>query len=43
MHMMSVSIAGVFWFAATCGEYFSSGEVRCSKGSGSFRLQNLGV
>ena len=43
MRRTSVSIAGVFWFTATCGEYFSIGGVSCSKDSDSFRLQNLGV
>ena len=43
MRGMPVSIAGVFWFTATCGEYFSSGGVSCSKDSGSFCSHNFGV
>jgi hypothetical protein len=43
MHGVSASGAGVFWFTAVCAQYFSSGGVRCSKNSGSFRSQNFGV
>ena len=36
---IEASGTGVFWFTTT----FSSGGIRCSRDSGSFRSQNLGV